>query len=187
MDVWSNTNMLNFVAWVLSATLKVAPSKINIHPMYVGGSFGSKHILGQGDRHRRDAGQAHRRPVKFMEDRADNLLASDSQAPDRRYDAELAIDADGIFSSLRINVVDDYGAYFLFAMAGNTNAMAQIAGPYRIGSVEYDVRAVLTNKSQQGVFRGAGSEVSQLGARAAGRRGGRRSSASTPSSCAGAT
>ena len=55
-----------------------------------------------------------------MEDRADNLLANDSQAPDRRYEAALAIDADGQFLSLRTDVVDDYGAYFLFAVAGNT-------------------------------------------------------------------
>ena len=61
-----------------------------------------------------------------MEDRADNLLANDSQAPDRRYEAALAIDADGRFLSVQHDVVDDYGAYFLFAVAGNTNAMAQI-------------------------------------------------------------
>ena len=45
MDVWSNTNMINYVGWLLANTLKVPASKLNIHPMYVGGSFGSKHIL----------------------------------------------------------------------------------------------------------------------------------------------
>ena len=37
--------------------------------------------------------------------------------------------------------------------------MSQISGPYTIGTVETGIRAVLTNKNQQGVFRGAGSDV----------------------------
>src|SRR4030095_154640 len=46
MDVWSNTNMINFVGWLVANTLKVPASKLNLVPMYVGGSFGSKHVLG---------------------------------------------------------------------------------------------------------------------------------------------
>ena len=36
--------------------------------------------------------------------------------------------------------------------------MAQPTGPYRIGSLRYDVACVLTNKVQQGFFRGAGAD-----------------------------
>jgi CO/xanthine dehydrogenase Mo-binding subunit len=159
MDVYSNSNMLNFAAWVLSGTLNVAPERLDFHPMYTGGSFGSKHLTSRVIALAGAMAKYTGRPVKFMEDRADNLLANGSQAPDRRYDAALALDADGRFLSLRLNVVDDYGAYFVFAVAGNTNAMAQSTGPYTIGSCETAVTAVLTNKNQQGVFRGAGSEV----------------------------
>jgi CO/xanthine dehydrogenase Mo-binding subunit len=99
------------------------------------------------------------RPVKFMEDRIDNLTASDSHGPDRIIDAQLAVTNDGKFLSLCVHTVDDYGAYFMFAIVGHTNRMAQITGPYTIGSVEIGVKAVLTNKNQQAVFRGAGSDV----------------------------
>ncbi len=160
MDVHSNSNMLNFAAWVLSGTLQMGPELIDFHPMYTGGSFGSKHLTAKAIALAASMAKLTGRPVKFMEDRADNLLANDSQAPDRRYEVALALDADGHFLSLRTDVVDDYGAYFLFAIAGNTNAMAQTTGPYTIGSCENVVKAVLTNKNQQGVFRGAGSEVS---------------------------
>lgn len=160
MDVWSNTNLLNFGAWVMSGTLGVAPHLLNFHPMAVGGSFGSKHFLAKQIGIAGALAKATGRPVKFMEDRADNLMASDAQAPERAHVAELALDADGIFQSLRIRVVDDYGAYFMLAVAGNTNPLAQIVGPYKIGSVTYDLTAVLTNKNQQGVLRGAGSDVS---------------------------
>ena len=48
----------------------------------------------------------------------------------------------------------------MFAVAGNTNAMAQSIGPYDIGSCETAVKAVLTNKNQQGAYRGFGAECS---------------------------
>ena len=56
-------------------------------------------------------------------------------------------------------MVDDYGAYFQFGHGTHGNALAQVTGPYRMASVEYGVRCVLTTKCQQGVFRGAGSDA----------------------------
>jgi CO/xanthine dehydrogenase Mo-binding subunit len=159
MEVWSNTNMINFVGWLIAMTLKVPASKLNIHPMYVGGSFGSKHVLGKVIGIAGMLAKRTGRPVKFMEDRVDNLLASENLACDRYYDAELAVGADGIFKSVRVRVVDDYGAYFQFGHGTHGNALAQVTGPYRMGSFEYTVQCVLTNKCQQGVFRGAGSDA----------------------------
>jgi CO/xanthine dehydrogenase Mo-binding subunit len=159
MDVWSNCNFLNFVAWTIAGTLKMPPHMVNFHPMYTGGSFGSKHVLGKQVAIAGALSKATGRPVKYMEDRADNLMANDSQGPDRTYDAELAVTEEGEFLSLRLRTVDDYGAYFMFAITGNTNMMAQITGPYTIASCETGVTAVLTNKNQQTVMRGAGSDV----------------------------
>ena len=159
MDVWSNTNMINYVGWLLANTLKVPASKLNIHPMHVGGSFGSKHILGKVIGIAGMLAKRTGRAVKFMEDRVDNLLASENLACDRYYDAELAVTSDGIFKSIRVRVVDDYGAYFQFGHGTHGNALAQVTGPYRMASFEYGVRCVLTNKCQQGVFRGAGSDA----------------------------
>jgi carbon-monoxide dehydrogenase large subunit len=162
MDVWSNTNMINYVGWLVANTLKVAPSKLSINPMDVGGSFGSKHVLGKviaiAGMLARRAGRA----VKFMEDRVDNLTACENLACDRFYDVELAVGADGVFTGLRIKVVDDYGAYFQFGHGTHGNALAQATGPYRIPGFEYTVQCVLTNKCQQGVFRGAGSDANNF-------------------------
>jgi carbon-monoxide dehydrogenase large subunit len=159
MDVWSNTNMLNYVGWLLANTLKVPASKLNLIPMHVGGSFGSKHVLGKVIGIAAMLAKVSGRPVKFMEDRVDNLTACENLACDRFYDCELAVTDDGIFKALRIRVVDDYGAYFQFGHGTHGNALAQCTGPYRIESLEYTVQCVLTNKCQQGVFRGAGSDA----------------------------
>lgn len=159
LEVWSNTNMLNSASWVMSGMLRMSPHLINFHPMYTGGSFGSKHFLAKTIGIAAVLSKVTGRPVKFMEDRIDNLMANDSQGPDRIYDAELALTKEGKFLSLRVHTVDDYGAYFIFAITGNTNMLSQISGPYTIRSVESGIKAVLTNKNQQTVFRGAGSDV----------------------------
>src|SRR6266480_5885729 len=159
MEVWSTTNMLNYVGWLIAGSLKLAPNMVNFYPMYTGGSFGSKHVTSKVIAIAGALSKVSGHPVKFMEDRIDNLAANDAQAADRIYDAELAVTKEGKFLSLRLHAIDDYGAYFVFAITGNTNMMSQISGPYTIGSLETGIKAVLTNKNQQGVFRGAGSDV----------------------------
>ena len=159
MDVWSNTNMYNYIGWVLAGMLRVPPNKLNLIPCAVGGSFGSKHVLSKCISIAGLLAKVTGRPVKYVEDRVENLAANDNVGPDRIYDAELALKNDGTLTGLRINVVDDYGAYFQFAVGQHGNVLAQVTGPYTIPSVQVDVSAVLTNKTQQGFFRGAGSEV----------------------------
>jgi CO/xanthine dehydrogenase Mo-binding subunit len=158
MTVWSNTNMYNFIPWVFANLLKVPTNRLKLIPCLVGGSFGSKHLITKCFAIAGALTKATGKPVKFMEDRVDNLAANDNVGPDRFYDAELALDADGTFLGLRLNIVDDYGAYFQFAHGQHGNALSQPTGPYRIGSLEYGVKCVLTNKVQQGFFRGAGAD-----------------------------
>ena len=127
-------------------------------PTLVGGSFGSKHVLSKCVVFAGALSKASGRPVKFIEDRVDNLSSSDNVGPDREYEAELAVSNEGDFLGLRLKILDDYGAYFRFAHGPHGNALAQPVGPYRIGSLQYDLKCILTNKDQQGFFRGAGSD-----------------------------
>jgi len=158
MTVWSNTNMYNYIPWAFAQMLDVPTNRLKLIPCLVGGSFGSKHLLSKCMVLAGALTKATGRPVKFLEDRVDNLAANDNVGPDRFYDAELAVSADGEFLGLRLKIVDDYGAYFQFAQGQHGNALSQPTGPYRIGSLSYDVTCVLTNKVQQGFFRGAGAD-----------------------------
>jgi CO/xanthine dehydrogenase Mo-binding subunit len=97
--------------------------------------------------------------VKFVEDRVENMTSCDNHGSERLYDVDLALTDEGEMLSLRVDTVDDYGAYFQYEVGHHGNSMAQVVGPYTIDSVEYDVTAVLTNKCQQGAYRGFGSEV----------------------------
>jgi len=158
MTVWSNTNMYSYIPWVFAQMLRVPNNRLKIIPCLVGGSFGSKHVLSKCFVIAGALTKATGRPVKFMEDRIDNLAANDNVGPDRFYDAELAVTNDGELLGLRLSIVDDYGAYFQFSVGQHGNALSQPTGPYRIRSLEYGVKAILTNKVQQGFFRGAGSD-----------------------------
>ena len=162
MTLWSNSNFYNFLPWVFAGMLKVGTNRLRIIPCTVGGSFGSKHLITKVVGIAGALTKASGRPVKFMEDRVDNLAANDNVGPDRLYDAALAMTGDGEFLSLKLDIIDDYGAYFQFAHGQHGNALSQPTGPYRIGSLRYGIQCVLTNKVQQGFFRGAGADPGNL-------------------------
>ncbi|MEM8659236.1 MAG: molybdopterin cofactor-binding domain-containing protein, partial [Pseudomonadota bacterium] len=157
--IHSNSNFYNFIPFVIGGSLRVSPGELRIIPALTGGSFGSKvfnhKIIIMTSGLARLAGV----PVKYIEDRLEHFTNSDSHGSDRLYDAELAVAEDGTFTSLRFTVLDDYGAYLQFGVGTHGNAMAQVTGPYKIESFGMRVIAVLTNKTQQGPYRGFGSEV----------------------------
>lgn len=156
-----HVNSLNFTSYLfmLANTLKVPSNKLDVRPHPAGGSFGSKFWAVKVTAVAGMLSKLTGRPVKYVEDRADNMSSSDHHGSDRVYKVSLAATNDGELKSLRLQVVDDYGAYIQFGVGTHGNALAQVVGPYRIGSVHYELQGVLTNKCQQGAYRGFGSEV----------------------------
>jgi CO/xanthine dehydrogenase Mo-binding subunit len=160
--VHCNTSMYNYVGWLWAVTLGVPAHKLNIVPTLAGGSFGSKLFLHKVPIIASVLARHTGRPVKYIEDRLDNMTACDHHGSDRIYHCELALDKERNMIALRCDVIDDYGAYFQFGVGHHGNALSQITGPYTIRSVEVNLTAVLTNKCQQGAYRGFGSEVSNF-------------------------
>jgi len=158
--IHANGSMYNYLGWLIAASLGVESHKLNIDPTIAGGSFGSKLFLHNvsvlAGTLAREAG----RPVKFIQDRSDNMMNSDNHGCDHTYpSARMAIDDDGTMQAIDIDCIADYGAYFQFEVGHHGNAMAQVTGPYDIDSVDYELTAVATNKDQVGAYRGFGSEV----------------------------
>ena len=122
----------------------------------VGGGFGVR-----GDFHPEDflvpfAARRLNRPVKWVEDRLENLLAS-NHARDVGCELEIACELDGTVLALRGLTEVDAGAYFRNAAPVPAQNVAQfISGPYRIPHVHIQSTAWLTNKSPIGVYRGPG-------------------------------
>ncbi|HKW37254.1 MAG TPA: molybdopterin cofactor-binding domain-containing protein, partial [Burkholderiales bacterium] len=95
-------------------------------------------------------------PVRFIEDRLENLRGGDMQGPDRFFDMQVAFDADGTIRAWKIRAVDDVGAYAGRAPFQLGKPITAICGPYRIPAVEYEATSVLTNKTPQEAVRGFG-------------------------------
>jgi CO/xanthine dehydrogenase Mo-binding subunit len=156
-----HTNSLSFTSYLfmVAGTMKIPANKLDIRPVPAGGSFGSKLFA---TKPAVIAGMCSRevgRPVQYLEDRVDNISNCDHHGSDRVYNVRLALMRDGTLRGIDIDTVDDYGAYIQFGVGHHGNALAQVVGPYAMTSVRYRVRAALTNKNQQGAYRGFGSEV----------------------------
>jgi CO/xanthine dehydrogenase Mo-binding subunit len=159
--IHANSSMYNYVGWLVAASLGVPAHRLNIVPTVAGGSFGSKIFTHKVMVIAALLARACGHPVKYIEDRIDNITACDNHGCDRIYDVELAI-KDGLMTGIKCRVIDDYGAYFQFGVGHHGNALSQITGPYRLRSVRLDLTAVLTNKCQQGAYRGFGSDVANF-------------------------
>jgi CO/xanthine dehydrogenase Mo-binding subunit len=159
--IYANTSMYNYVGWLVAVSLGVPAHRLNIVPTLAGGSFGSKIFTHRVMVIAATLARASGRPVKYIEDRIDNITACDAHGCDRIYDVELAV-KEGLMTGLKCRVIDDYGAYFQFGVGHHGNSLSQITGPYRLRSVRLDLTAVLTNKCQQGAYRGFGSDVSNF-------------------------
>jgi CO/xanthine dehydrogenase Mo-binding subunit len=158
-SVYSNMSQQMALSPRIAQTLGVTPSQLNFHPMYVGGSFGGKVSVFYAMVLAATLSRIVGRPVKYMEDRLEHLLNGNQHGSDRRYEAEMALDGDGLMLALRFKIVDDYGAYMQMGLGSHGNALAQATGAYRIAGLHYEVTAVATNKTQQGPYRGFGGEV----------------------------
>lgn len=157
--VYSNMSQQSVIGARLARALGVEPYQMNFHIRDVGGSFGGKSSLYHVPLIAAALARKVRRPVKYLEDRLEHMANGNQHASDRVYDAALAVDEDGRFTGLSLKVLDDYGAYFMMNTGSHGNALAQATGPYRIEALEYDLTAVVTNKTQQAPYRGFGGEV----------------------------
>ncbi len=155
LDLWASVQMPQFPEQVAHA-LRLATNRVRVHfDVDVGGSYGVK----RGIKHAVLAGHLSallRAPVKLIEDRAENMHGGDFHGPDRIFDVELACTRAGDFTSIRIGVIDDEGAFPGRSPLQLAKPIGAIVGPYRIGSASYTATAVATNKTGQVAVRGFG-------------------------------
>ena len=122
----------------------------------VGGGFGVRGDFQPEDYLIPFAARRLGRPVKWTEDRLENLLAS-NHAREVECELELRCNLDGTIVALTGRTFVDAGAYFRNAAPVPAQNVAQfMSGPYRIPNIHIESSAFLTNKSPIGVYRGPG-------------------------------
>jgi 2-furoyl-CoA dehydrogenase large subunit len=96
------------------------------------------------------------RPVKWVEDRLEHLVAA-SSGPNRITEIEAAVDKDGRITALRLDQIEDYGAFLRAPMPGPLYRMhGALTGAYAIPNLAVTSRVVLTNKMPSCLIRGFG-------------------------------
>jgi carbon-monoxide dehydrogenase large subunit len=96
------------------------------------------------------------RPVKWIEDRREHLIAT-NHARDVSCTLEIACSRDGAILALRGHARADVGAYLRTNGATGARNTAQIlSGPYRVPNIHIEVSLHLTNKTPVGTYRGPG-------------------------------
>ena len=155
MDVWASIQMPKFPDQLAKA-LRLDGNAVRVHfDIDVGGSYGVK----RGLKHSILVAYLARklnRPVRFVEDRLENMRGGDMQGPDRIFDVTMGFTKEGIIRSMKMRAIDDIGAYSGRSPLQLGKPVGAIIGPYRIQSVEYEAIAVMTNKTPQEAVRGFG-------------------------------
>ena len=142
---------------VMARALKVPGPRFRLRSVPdSGGSFGVKQAVFPYIVAMALAARKAARPVKWIEDRLEHLLAATS-ATNRVTRIEAAVEADGRVTALRLDQLEDCGAYLrapepatLYRNHGN------LTGPYRIAHLAVSNRVVVTNKTPTGLNRGFG-------------------------------
>src|SRR5262249_49542250 len=96
------------------------------------------------------------RPVKWIEDRRENLLAM-NHARDAECELEIACTREGKILALRGRAFTDLGAYMRTVGAtASRNIIQVMSGPYRIPHIRIDVSLLRSNKTPSGTYRAPG-------------------------------
>jgi carbon-monoxide dehydrogenase large subunit len=96
------------------------------------------------------------RPVKWIEDRQEHLMAA-NHSRQQRHQARVAVDAEGVVLALEDEFFLDQGAYVRTHGARVPEmTMAMLPGPYRIPSYRVTGHFRLTNKTPAATYRAPG-------------------------------
>ena len=158
LTVWSATQGPHLLRRRLASTTGIPEGHIRVIAPDVGGGFGQKIPAHPEDVAVALAARAAGRPVKWIEDRRENLTAA-PHAKEQIVELELAVAEDGTFLALRARVLGDAGAYSFNAASAliEPYLSAQLMpGPYRIRHYACEIVAALTTKSPVAPYRGIG-------------------------------
>ncbi len=155
LTTWNSTQVVHFVQQGLVAALELPPHKIRVVAPDVGGGFGTKANGYPEDLLIPAAAIASRRPVKWIEDRREHMMAS-AHARHQVHDIEIAARRDGAMLAVRDRIWLDLGAYNSWGIVLPYNTVAHLLGPHRVPNLHVECRGVVTNKTPNAPYRGAG-------------------------------
>ena len=156
LEIFGVTKVPVFNRQVLADMLGMDQSAIRMHAVDAGGGFGVRGEFYPEDFLVPWLARRLRRPVSWVEDRAEHLVAV-NHSREQRHRIELALDAEATILGLRDDVRHDNGAYVrTHGVIVPELTLAMLPGPYRVPAYEGRIRVALTNKTPCGTYRAPG-------------------------------
>src|SRR3989442_949693 len=155
LTTWNSTQVAHWVQQGLAVALEMPPHKIRVIAPDVGGGFGTKAAGYAEDALIPIAAIVLGRPVKWAEDRREHMMAA-AHGRHQVHDIALAARRDGTILAVRDRIWLDVGAYNSWGIVLPYNTVAHLLGPYRIRNLHVAFKAVVTNKTPNAPYRGAG-------------------------------
>ncbi len=155
LTTWNSTQVVHFVQQGLVTAFDLAPHKVRVIAPDVGGGFGTKATGYAEDLLIPAAAIATRRPIKWTEDRREHMMAA-AHARHQIHDIEIGARRDGTMLAVRDHIWVDLGAYNVWGIVLPYNTVAHLLGPHRVPALDVECRAVVTNKTPNAPYRGAG-------------------------------
>jgi carbon-monoxide dehydrogenase large subunit len=136
--------------------LDLDPDKIILHEGHTGGGFGIRGELYPEDVLVLVAAQRLGRPIKWIEDRQEHMMAA-NQGRNQHHHARIAVDADGLILGLDDEFWHDQGGYIRTHGANVPNrTMCMMTGAYKMPAYRALCHLRLTNKTPAATYRAPG-------------------------------
>ncbi|MDO8310058.1 MAG: xanthine dehydrogenase family protein molybdopterin-binding subunit [Actinomycetota bacterium] len=158
LTVWMSTQTPHHVRDHIAHSLRLRADQVRVVAGDVGGGFGSKEHLYADELLVCLAAMRLGRPVKWIEDRVEHFTAT-FHGRDAYHDARLAMTEDGTFLAIHTSITGNLGAHFSNVGTGPFRVSAvMLPGPYRLPVAGASIRAVFTNTTPTGAYRGFGMQ-----------------------------
>ncbi len=156
LSVWGAAKVPHFNRQILADLLGRPETSVRMIETDVGGGFGVRGEFYPEDFLVPWAAIALGRPVQWIEDRLEHMMATNHSREQVHY-VEVGVRRDGTIEAMLTRAVHDMGAYVRTnGFVAPERAAAFVPGPYRIRNFLAEVDCVMTTKTPTGSYRGPG-------------------------------
>src|SRR5262245_5229574 len=155
LTTWNSTQVSHFVQQGLAGALALPPHRIRVIAPDLGGGFGTKASGYAEDLLIPAAAMTLGRPVKWIETRREHMMGA-AHARHQTHHISLAARRDGTLLAVRDHIWLDLGAYNVWGIVLPYNTVAHLLGPHRVRDLAVEVEGVVTHKTPNAPYRGAG-------------------------------
>jgi carbon-monoxide dehydrogenase large subunit len=154
LTIYSATQSPHEVRAFCARLLGLPEGKVRVVMKDTGGGFGQKIMVQRDEMCLMLAARKVGAPVKWVEDRSENLTAA-GQSRHEHADVAIALDADGAIQAVRIDFVSDCGAYPTPWPVGTSAVIgALFPGPYRVPRASFTAKTMYSNTMGRAAYRG---------------------------------